>query len=148
MATIPLIHDGERLEGAASEFGRSIPIYDDGFGPLWVLCDSMGVTGVIRAQSFEDAHSIAEDEMYPEADEPTWEAMAKECDYSGPTDGLMDNAIFQESYGFRPNGRNATDKHGHGIYQKDLNGDLLEPLTASLASALRISLAISSEAES
>ena len=35
-----------------------------------------------------------------------------------------DNELFQEAYGFRPNGRNSSDKIGHGIFQKDYNARL------------------------
>lgn len=115
-----------------NEYGHNVDYYDDGFGPCWVFYDSLGVTGVIRAQTFEEAHEIAEDEMYPEADEATWEDLAKECGYEGTREGnlegLVDDAVFQENYGFRPNGANVRDKHGHGIYQKDLNGNDLMPL--------------------
>lgn len=54
----------------------------------------------------------------------------------------MENEIFQENYGFRPNGPNAWDTHKHGIYQKDLNGDYLEPLTDKLLADTRIRLTL------
>lgn len=57
----------------------------------------------------------------------------------------MDNELFQEAYGFRPNGPNSRDVHKHGIYQKDLNGDHLQQLTQSLISELKISLEIKDE---
>ncbi len=137
-----LINDDQSLDGAAYGGGYAITVYDDGFGPLWIMRDSISIQGIVRAQTWEGAYEICEDEIFPEADEPTWEAVAKECDCADP-DTLMDSAIFQEGYGLRPNGRNSTDKHGHGIYQRDLNGERLERLTASMVERLGITLAIS-----
>ena len=110
-----------------NEYGKALKTYDDGVGPLWVLRDSTGIVGVVRASTWEEAYSIAEDELFPEADFATWEDIAKDCDCTDP-EALMDSAIFQENYGFCPNGRNDTDVHGHGIYARDLNGEDLERL--------------------
>lgn len=73
-----LITDGQQLNGAKyhrSEF--SIPTYDDGFGPLWISRNSIGINGIVRATSWETAYSICEDEFFPEADE-TMEQIVKE----------------------------------------------------------------------
>ena len=35
-----------------------LPIYDDGMGPLFIHRDSMGISGVVRAQAGEDAYGI------------------------------------------------------------------------------------------
>jgi hypothetical protein len=121
-----------------NEFGRTIQTYDDGFGPLWIYRDASYGMFVVRAQSFEDAYGIVEDEFMDEAD-MTWEDIAKECECADP-DTLMDNAIFQEAYGFRPNGPNVSDKFHHGIYAKDLNGDSLTKLTPSLLEHLKLVL--------
>ena len=42
-----------------------------------------------------------------------------------------ENELFCEAYGFRPNGPSTKDKHGHGIYQMDLNGEGVHILKAS-----------------
>ena len=77
-----LIADGETLLSAKYEgSGTEIPVYDDGFGPLWIHRDSMGVSGIVRAQTFEDAYGICEDEFFPEADE-TVEEIEKEYGYT------------------------------------------------------------------
>lgn len=75
--TPPLISDEQTLIGAKSRFGHSIPVYDDGFGLLFIHRDSMGVSGIVRAQTWEDAYSICEDEFFPEASE-TVEELRKE----------------------------------------------------------------------
>lgn len=168
------------LVAATSRFGSAIPVYDDGFGPLWVHRDSMGISGIVRAQTWEDAYSICEDEFFPEADE-TIEEIRKEygfprervkiirddsgaereatlADYPFAETGCSfarwetretpdaeawpDNELFQEAFGFRPNGANSRDTIGHGIYAKDLNGESLEPLTDQLLADLEITLEI------
>lgn len=129
-----LITDSQALSGAKTRFGSAIQTYDDGFGPLWILRDSMGITGIIRARTWEDAYGIAEDEMFPEADD-TIDALEKEYG-----ENWMEHPCFQEAYGFRPNGPNDRDSVNHGIYAKDLNGDYLDRLTDTLLSELGITL--------
>jgi hypothetical protein len=72
-----LITDEQTLIGASYNSGHPIRIYDDGFGPLWISRDSMGINGIVRAQSWEDAYGICEDEFFPEAQE-TIEDIVKE----------------------------------------------------------------------
>lgn len=177
-----LIKDGQRLVGAKSRFGHKIATYDDGCGPLFIHRDSMGISGIVRAQTWEDAYSICEDEFFPEASE-TWEEMEKEYSteyksgrelwlhenhnnweawqalpeeakqraYRAPgkdvpfdtsDGGVTNHGCWQEAYGFRPNGPNATDTLKHGIYAKDLNGDSLDLLTQKMIEELEIALEI------
>jgi hypothetical protein len=181
-----LIKDGQRLiraiHGITEDF--EIPTYDDGFGPLWIHRHSIGISGIVRARTWEEAYEICEDEFFPEADETiaelqkeygftrehvkivndgTMEREATPVDYGdrGLKDGIsfvrwetretpdpeawMDNELFQEAYGFRPNGSNSTDKLKHGIYAKDLNGDCLDRLTPELVEELRIKIEIEDE---
>lgn len=189
-----VLTDGQSLTGAKYRFsGYRIETYDDGFGPLWISRNSIGINGIVRAQTWEDAYSICEDEFFCEADE-TVEELVKEYgfkrehkkvvrdssvmvagEYTGvgerferypedypngrlspefirwatietpSPDSWMENELFQESYGFRPNGPNERDKIGHGIYQKDLNGDYLDPLTDGMLADLGIDLEITEE---
>lgn len=137
-----LIRDGESLISAKRNgSGVEISTYDDGFGPLWLHRDSMGISGIVRAQTWEDAYSICEDEFFPEADE-TVDELVKEYG-----EKWTENAEFCEAYGFRPNGRNERDKIGHAIYAKDLNGDYLDRLTPELLTDLDIELTIETEDE-
>ena len=185
----PLINDEQTLVGAKSRFGYPIRTYDEGWGQLWIHLDSMGISGIVRADTCEDAYSICEDEFFPEADETIdeirkeynfrrvcnkiirrkgyaetkvaelddypmdekgwefvrWETMETPGlneDGTGDADVWVENELFQESYGFRPNGPNARDTIKHGIYAKDLNGDLLEVLTPKLLEDLEITLEI------
>lgn len=79
-----LITDEQSLVSAQFNHGTPIQTYDDGFGPLFILRDSMGVQGIIRAKSWEDAYSIAEDEMFPDCD-LTMEEIVKEYGFKSDT---------------------------------------------------------------
>lgn len=68
------------LTGATRD-GHALPTYDDSFGKLYVHRDSMGISGVVRAQTWGDAYSICEDEFFPEASE-TVDELRKEYNYS------------------------------------------------------------------
>jgi hypothetical protein len=191
-----MIKDGQSLVSACYASSKtSVDTYDDGFGPLWISRNSIGINGIVRAKTWHDAYSICEDEFFPEADE-TIEEIVKEYGFKrenrkvvadssvtvatehlnagerfekypddypngrlAPTfirwvtietpapDAWMENDLFQEAFGFRNNGANARDKHNHGIYQKDLNGDSLDRLTPELLSDLNIELTIEDEDE-
>lgn len=140
----PLISDEQQLVAAKSRFGHSIPVYDDGFGKLFIHRDSMGISGIVRAQTWEDAYGICEDEFFPEASETVDEMIAE---YG---EEFPENGLWQEAFGFRPNGpRSGTWENGeprdpqrHGIYAKDLNGDYLNELTPELIAELEITLDI------
>jgi hypothetical protein len=137
--TSALITDSQRLVSAKSRFGHSIPIYDHGFGPLFIHQDSMGISGIVRAQSWEDAYSICEDEFFPSADS---ESVAKPYSELTP----HEQACWDEAYGYRPNGIGGpTPKQDCGLYAKDLNGDSLELLTPKLLDRLEITLQIENE---
>lgn len=69
--------DNQRLVSAKTKQGTPVPIYDDSWGPLWIHRDSTGILGVVRAQTWEDAYSICEDEFFPEADETVEELEAE-----------------------------------------------------------------------
>ena len=78
MVKTELIKDGQELRAARyTSSGTEVSTYDDGFGQLWIHRDSMGVSGIVRAQTWEDAYGICEDEFFPEADE-TIDELVKE----------------------------------------------------------------------
>ena len=73
-----LIKDGDTPVSARyKNSDYPIQIYDDGFGPLFISRNSIGINGIVRAQTWEEAYSICEDEFFPEADE-TIEDIVKE----------------------------------------------------------------------
>lgn len=131
-----LITDDQSLVSAKSRFGTEIPVYDDGFGPLFIHRDSMGISGIVRAQTWEDAYSICEDEFFPAATETEEEWVAE---YG---ENFTDDACWQEAFGFRGNARKEDDGTLSSIYAKDLNGDSLDKLTPELLAELEITLEI------
>lgn len=108
-----MITDSQTLVSATHN-GHPLKTYDDGFGGLFIFCNSTGPIGIIRATDWYSAYEIMEDEFQPEADESEDELIKE---YG---EEYYNNACFQESYGFRPNG---------GIYQKDLCYESLVVLT-------------------
>ena len=136
-----MIKDNQRLVSATVN-GHPVTTYDDGFGPIFVARDSMSVTGIVRAQKWEDAYSICEDEVFPECPY-TWKEL--EGEFNIRAEKLPDDACFQEQYGFRPNGASTKDEVKTGLYMKDLNGELLDRLTPELAKELNIKLVIEDE---
>jgi hypothetical protein len=126
---ITQINDEQELVGAQTRFGNSIPIWDDGFGKLWIHMDSMGITGICRAMTWEDAYEIAEDEFMQRA---TWDEVKADFPELSE-DEILEDACFNESYGMSPN---------NGLYHKDLNGDRLELLTDELAKELEITVQV------
>ena len=45
----PLITDDQQLDGAKTRSGYEIQTYDDGFGPLWISRNSIGINGMITS---------------------------------------------------------------------------------------------------
>lgn len=130
----PLITDEQQLISAATEYGNPIPVYDDGFGKLYIHRDSMGISGIVRAMSWEDAYSICEDEFFPAASE-THDEWVEEYG-----EDYMEHPAWQESFGYRGNSRRESDGTLSSIYAKDLNGDYLDELTPELLERLGITL--------
>lgn len=136
----PIIYDEQTLVSAQTRFGTPIPVYDDGYGKLYISRDSTGINGIVRAQTLEDAYGICEDEFFPSADGTHEEWLAE---YG---EDYTEDACWQDAYGFRPNGRNSMEGD-NGIYSKDLNGDYLDELTPELLEDLEITLEIETPVE-
>lgn len=150
MKKYPLINDTQQLVSAKTKSGHSIQTYDDGFGPLFVWQDTLGnfgrVSGIVRAQTWEDAYAILEDEFFPAGDEDASEAQKEieQCTDDEERNHLQ--ACWDEAYGWRNSGsRRMPDGTLSMIYAKDLNGDRLDTLTHELLSQLEITLEITDE---
>lgn len=131
--------DSMSIVSIKDRFGNAERFYDDGDGQLFVLRNSMGIQGFVRARSWEDAYSIAEDELFPSADEDAFEK-----DHEQMTD--HERACWDEFYGYRPNGQGGpTPKEDKGIYQKDLNGEFLDGVTDEFVKELNIEIEIEKE---
>jgi hypothetical protein len=136
-----LINDTQRLIGATQR-GHKIPTYDDGYGPLFIHRDSMGISGIVRAKTWEDAYSICEDEFFPAGDE---DANAEAQKIEAMPDGeekSHEQACWDEAYGYRGGGREESDDSLSCIYAKDLNGDSLDLLTQKMIEEWEITLEI------
>lgn len=118
------------IKHITNEYGRVIPYYEsDCTDVLWALRDSDGIVGIVQCEYFEEAYEICEDEIFPEA--PSLEEILS--DFPGMSLSDVDaDPCFQEAYGYRPNGPNATDVHKHGIYEKDLNGNRLDRVNVQI----------------
>ena len=138
-----LISDEQSLVSAKSRFGYAIKVYDDGYGQLFIHRDSMGISGIVRAQTWEDAYSICEDEFFTAGDKDAGEEMQRIESMSEGKEKNHAQACFDEAYGFRGNGRKESDGSISSIYAKDLNGDCLNALTPELLAELEITLEIS-----
>ena len=144
---IPLIVYGQRLVSAAHSHGLAIPTYDDGTGSLWIHRNSMGISGIVRADTWETAYGICEDEFFPAGDTDANEESAR---IAAMTEGKAardhERACWEEAYGYRNSGaRRMPDGSRSYIYAKDLSGDSLDPLTPELVKALEITLCIENE---
>jgi len=129
------ITDDVRLTGAVNQGGSAIPFYDDGSGTLYVFRESMGVSGIVRADTWETAWDIAMDEFASEADDTVADF---ERDY-GPA--WWENDLWCDAHGFRPSGPNVRDKIGHGVYARDY-GESLDVLTDADAEEMGITLTV------
>lgn len=139
-----LIYDGQTLDGATRN-GHAIPVYDDGYGPLFIHRDSSGISGIVRASTWEDAYSICEDEFLPSADEEAGAEMERIDSLPEGDEKDHAQACFDEAYGYRGNTRREEDGSLSSIYAKDLNGDFLDLLTPELVADLELVLAIGGE---
>lgn len=112
----------------ATHNDQPLRFWDDGFGPTWVYRDTMGVVGVVRANSWADAYQCVIDEIMPDAD---------------PEDAeIWDGETLAEGYHFRSSGVPSAEELNSHVAQEDLNGSMLQRLTPDLANELGIALKI------
>ena len=137
-----LIRDHAELRGARSEYGNAIPVWDDGFGPLWVYRDEMGIVGIVRAQTWHDALDCAYDELLkPIADDEIPEAYgfdsqaALDAAVALARDGRCEYPDLDEGYSYQSNST------GNGIVAPSYN-EALDELTPALLARLGIVLDI------
>lgn len=138
--------DAMRIGGIGTvrnQFGHTIATYDDGpsldKAQVYISRNSIGINGIVRAGSWEQAYSICEDQFFPPADLTPTEMIAE---YG---EDYTENGCWQESYGFRPNGASTEFEEDNGIYSKDLNGEYLDVLTEELWAALKFSVSWKAE---
>jgi len=106
---------------------HSIDVWEDGFGPLWLMRDSMGIVGIIRAQTWEDAYACAIDELLPDGEMPPEEFATEH-----------EQACWEEANSWRGNGVPANNRCHLPVAAHDINGEALEALTPALMRELGI----------
>ena len=108
---------------------QPIRICDRGVGDLWLYRDSVGVAGVVRSRTFEEAWQCVVDEILPDAapDQP---------------DNQLDLHADELPEGIYRRSKGAPTNEGlrSPLAREDLNGSLLQPLTAGELERLGITL--------
>jgi hypothetical protein len=122
------------LVGACSRFGNPYRTCDDGFGPLWVYRESLGILGIVRAQTWEDAFGCVLDAIMSDADETDPE------NWAGAETGELPEGIH-----FRPSGPPTVNGLNSGLASEDLNGSLLDPLTVEFLREHEIRLQLTAD---
>jgi hypothetical protein len=121
--------NGKSLVSVTSQFGNPIRFCDDGFGPLWVYRESLGIVGIVRAQKWEDALECVLDDIMDDADP----------EYLADPGYEVAEGDLPEGCHYRPNGGypgSASKPWAQTcICQEDLNGAVLEPLTQEMVDA-------------
>lgn len=120
-----MITDEQSLVRVTSTSGRTVRHWDDGFGPLWVYRESLGVLGVVRAQTWHDAWECVVDEILADAD-------------MDDPDNFDEDGCPAEGVHWRGSGVPSNDGLDSPLAREDPNGSLLEPLTAELAEELSL----------
>lgn len=121
---IPL-RDEEDLK-SVTQNGNVLKVYDGGFGPLWLYAESLGVIGVMRAQTWEEAYEIAQDEFMNSVDDCEMEEWEEEFG-----ENCIEDTCWQEQYCISPN---------NGFKHRDINGEWLWPLTYELCRKYRLTI--------
>lgn len=126
--------DEMRILGAKVK-GQVVRHWDDGFGTLWVYRESLGILGVVRAHTYEEAYSCVVDEIM---DDATWE------DVKAAQAGAADDAAFAlpEGFEYRGSGTPSNPSLTSAIASYDLNGQSLSKLDAESAATDEITLVV------
>lgn len=99
-----------------NSYGRTLPMWDECFGELWLYVESLGIVGVIRAQSWEEAYECAIDELMHDADPSDPDTYARSYDPSAQEGELAEGCHY------RGNGEPSNPALSSPIACEDLNG--------------------------
>ena len=140
------IADDESLVSAVAGAGAvPVPVWDDGFGPLWVYRDEFGIVGIVRAQTWHDALDCAYDELLkPISDDEIPEAygFASQDELDSAValarDGKREYPDVIEGYSYQSNST------GNGIVSPSYN-EALDLLTDELAKRLEVEITVESD---
>ena len=134
--TTTLITDDQSLKSVKSEFGRDIRFWDEGFGPLWVYRESLGVVGVVRATNWEDAWACVVDEIMDDADP------SDDCNYARDYNEDADEGELAEGVHYRGSGVPSNEGLESPLASEDLNGSALDLLTPEFAAELGLQIEV------
>lgn len=127
-----MIGDQQSLNGATVR-GHRTRVWDDGMGPLWIYRETLGVSGIVRAQTWEHAYQCVVDEIMDDAD-------PSDPDNQPDADGNLPEGLH-----WRGSGVPSQEGLESPLAAEDLNGSVLEALTPALVEALEIELEIEGE---
>jgi hypothetical protein len=116
-------NDDKQFKVIWHEGRLQLDTWDDGFGPLWIMRNSISVDGIVRADTWENAYQACVDEILADGEH--------ELDRTGE---------LIEGYEYRGSGVPSNPKLTSSIASIDLNGQLLEKLTPELCEALNIEI--------
>lgn len=129
-----MINNNQSLVSASTQ-GGSVRIWDDGFGPLWVYRETLGVKGVVRARVYSVALDCVIDEIMDDPDPEDVKRITEEK-------GDLPECVYWRSSGCPSN---------DGLYsplaQDDVNGSSLAELTPELAEELGLKVEIKDDDE-
>ena len=170
-----MINDQQTLVGARqthswNEYGTPMKTYDDGFGPLWLYREAGGLQGIVRAQSWESAYEICQDEIMTrvpqdevieaygfytldrsEPGNPRYQALRDagellaEFNTRYEAEKYCLDTIQREECDLAEGYEYQSNATGTGIVSFDLNGQSLGQLTPELAERLGIRIQVSED---
>jgi hypothetical protein len=135
-ADIMKINDAFSLESATilTHDPVAIPVWDEGWGPLWVVMQSCGnfslPAGLIRARTWEEAWEAAIDEVFASPDEDELAKYQKAMEENG-TDDLPD---LPDGWQYRGSGSPSNEKTFPAVsgYLCDTSDCTLDRLTMDI----------------
>jgi hypothetical protein len=120
--------DERSLTAVRTRFDNPVRIWDEGWGPLWVYRETLGVVGVVRARTWEEAHECVVDEIMCDAD------------LDDPDNQPDEQGNLPEGLHWRSNGVPSQEGLSSPLAAEDLNGSLLDALTDELAEELGLQI--------
>ena len=135
------IEDEQTIKSVKFDHGLDIRFWDEGFGPLWVYRNSLGVLGVVRADTFEKAWSCVVDEILQDVDPDDEDSYARSYDSNAKEGELAEGCHWRGSGVPSNEGLNS-----HLAYE-DLNGSSLDPLTVEDAVKMGIVIELADDGE-
>ena len=81
----------------ATQNGNALDVWDDGFGQCWVVIETYGVIGVVRATTWEEAYECALDEIMYDADPDDPATYARDYDPDADEGDLSEHCHYRSN---------------------------------------------------